>query len=128
MLAMSHYKVSDVLPIQNLVENLIWNILIEKQSKRSINQITMGLLFLQLMNFTDKLYVGKTNFEEELMIKLLSFIEKIIRRVVLLILPIYFIVYPSLVKPYDKKNYRENIYPTKANQEVRSSSLSTYYN
>jgi AraC-like DNA-binding protein/mannose-6-phosphate isomerase-like protein (cupin superfamily) len=71
-----HYKVSDVLPIQNLVENLIWNILIEKQSKRSINQITMGLLFLQLMNFTDKLYVGKTNFEEELMIKLLSFIEE----------------------------------------------------
>ena len=49
-----HFKVADVLPIQNLVENLIWTIMNNQQNKRSINQITMGLLFLQLMNHIDK--------------------------------------------------------------------------
>lgn len=71
-----HFKVSDVLPIQNLIENLIWTIMNEQQNKRSINQITMGLLFLQLMNHTDKLSVGKNQYDEELTIQILRFIEE----------------------------------------------------
>ena len=49
-----HFKVTDVLPIQNLIENLIWTIQNNQQNNRSINQVTMGLLFLQLMNHTDR--------------------------------------------------------------------------
>lgn len=71
-----HFKVADVLPIQNLVENLIWTIMNNQQNNRSINQITMGLLFLQLLNYTDKMSVGKNQYEQELTIKLLSFIEE----------------------------------------------------
>lgn len=47
------FKVADVLPVQNLVENLIWTILNRQQNKRSINEITMGLLLLQLINHMD---------------------------------------------------------------------------
>ena len=50
-----HFKVADVLPVQNLIENLIWTIKNDSLNKRSINQITMGLLFVQLLNNTDNL-------------------------------------------------------------------------
>jgi AraC family transcriptional regulator, L-rhamnose operon regulatory protein RhaS len=71
-----HFKVSEVLPIQNLLENLIWTIMNNQQNNRSINQITMGLLFLQLMNHTDKVSVGKNQYEQELTIRILRFIEE----------------------------------------------------
>ncbi len=50
-----HFKVSEVLPVQNLIENLIWTLLNNTSNKRNINQTTMGLLFMQLLNHTDKL-------------------------------------------------------------------------
>lgn len=48
-----HFHVSRILPIQNLVENLIWSLVNRQPNRRNINQTTMGLLFLQLMNYTD---------------------------------------------------------------------------
>ena len=71
-----HFKVADVLPIQNLVENLIWTILNNQQNKRSINQFTMGLLFLQLINYTDKVEVGKDHFDQELILSVYRFVEE----------------------------------------------------
>ena len=71
-----HFKVADVLPIQNLVENLIWSILNEQMEKRSINQITMGLLILQLMNMSEKLYTGKGNASNEVLLKVYRYIEE----------------------------------------------------
>ncbi len=68
-----HFKVADILPIQNLVENLIWTLLNSVSNKRSINQTTMGLLILQLINYTDRL--SYINEEDELVIKVLSYIE-----------------------------------------------------
>ena len=50
-----HFHVSEVLPIQNLVENLIWSLVNRQPNRRNINQTTMGLLFLQLLNHTDKI-------------------------------------------------------------------------
>lgn len=71
-----HFKVSEVLPIQNLVENLIWTLMNNQHNKRSINQITMGLLFLQLMNYTDKAAVGRKNSEQELLLSVFRYIEE----------------------------------------------------
>ena len=50
-----HFKVSDVLPVQNLIENMIYSLLNRKENDQKINQITMGLLFLQLEQYTDKI-------------------------------------------------------------------------
>jgi AraC-like DNA-binding protein len=71
-----HFKVKEVLPIQNLVENLIWTILNSQQNKRKINQSTMGLLLLHLMNHTDKVTVGKNHSEQELLLSVLRFVEE----------------------------------------------------
>lgn len=71
-----HFRVSGVLPIQNLVENLIWTIRNNQQNKRSINQVTMGLLFLQLMNHTDKVESGRDNLDQGLMLAVLRYIEE----------------------------------------------------
>ncbi len=50
-----HFHVSGILPIQNLVENLIWSLMNRQPNRRNINQTTMGLLFLQLLNHTDRI-------------------------------------------------------------------------
>lgn len=71
-----HFQVADVLPVQNLVENLIWTIMNNQQNKRSINQTTMGLLFLQLLNYTDKIATGGRQTEEDIVLKILRFVEE----------------------------------------------------
>lgn len=48
-----HCQVTDILPIQNLIENMIWSIVNKQPNNRNINQTTMGLLFLQLINYTE---------------------------------------------------------------------------
>ena len=50
-----HFAVSHVIPVQNLVENLIWILLQETVNKRKMSQLTMALLFLQLVGYTENL-------------------------------------------------------------------------
>ena len=54
-----YFKVSNVLPIQNLIENLLYTLISDVTAKRNVITITMGLLFLELINHTDKLYTDK---------------------------------------------------------------------
>jgi AraC-like DNA-binding protein len=69
-----HFKVSGILPIQNLIENLLWALIYNPQSKRNINQITMGLLLIQLLNHTDKLVYERR--EDRAIMELLRYIEE----------------------------------------------------
>jgi AraC-like DNA-binding protein len=71
-----HFKVADIIPIQNLVENMIWTIWNRQPNKRSINQITMGLLFLQLMNCTDLMETNTENGRQKLTIDVLRYVEE----------------------------------------------------
>lgn len=71
-----HFKVADVLPVQNLLENLIWSIWNKQPNKRSINQVTMGLLFLQLINYTDRMETGTGSGKQRMMIDVLSYVEE----------------------------------------------------
>ncbi len=71
-----HFKVGDVLPIGNLLENLIWSIWNRQPNKRSINQVTMALLFLQLMNHTERMETNAENQPKRLMIEVLGYIEE----------------------------------------------------
>ena len=50
-----YFDVSEVRPIQNLLENLLWILIQETPNKRKMSQMTMALLFLQLMGHTDTL-------------------------------------------------------------------------
>ncbi len=70
-----YFQVADVLPIQNLIENLIWTLTKgASPNRRSICQTTMGLLFMQLLGFTDRL-VSATS-EEAAIVKVLRYIEE----------------------------------------------------
>lgn len=69
-----HFKVAQILPVQNLVENLIWSIHNRQPNRRSMNQFTMGLLFLQLMNHMDRMETDAVG-EEQLVISVLRYIE-----------------------------------------------------
>lgn len=69
-----HFKVANVLPVQNLMENLIWTLTNNATNKRNINQTTMGLLFMQLLNHTDKLvYESK---EDKAIMNIFRYIEE----------------------------------------------------
>ena len=71
-----YFHVADVLPIQNLVENMVWTIFYDMGNKRSCNQITMGLLLLQLLNYMDKMETGSSRFDTELTGNVLKYIEE----------------------------------------------------
>ena len=68
-----HFKVSGVLPIQNLVENLLWTLLSAEKDDSAVNQVTMALLFMQLMDRADTL--AYESREEEAILKVLRYIE-----------------------------------------------------
>lgn len=69
-----HYQVADVLPIQNLVENLMLDILAKQPGSHNICSLTMGLLFLQLLNVTERIQTGA--LEQKLVIAVLREIEE----------------------------------------------------
>lgn len=71
-----HFRVSDVLPVQNLVENMVWTLLHDQPGKRSINQVTMGLLFLHLMHCTDKISHTLESYDQKLIFQVLKYIEE----------------------------------------------------
>lgn len=69
-----HFKVSDILPVQNLVENLLYTLIENRGSKRNVSQVTVALLFLHLMNHTDRLEILKK--ENALIIEVFRYIEE----------------------------------------------------
>lgn len=71
-----HFQVADVLPVQNLVENMVWTLLNDQPGKMAINQVTMGLLFLQLMHYTDKISHSLEDFDQKLVFQILKFIDE----------------------------------------------------
>ena len=68
-----HFHVTDVLPIQNLIENLLFTLLEEIPNRRGILQMTMGLLFAQLLNHTESL--SFSSGEQSAVVAVLRYIE-----------------------------------------------------
>lgn len=70
-----YFQVADVIPIQNLMENLIRTLLgSPTPNRRSICQNTMGLVFMQLLNYTDRL--ASQTAEETAIVHVLRYIEE----------------------------------------------------
>ena len=70
-----YFHVADVLPIQNLIENMIWSLLHNQINKRSCNQLTMGLLFLHLLNNMEKMVTGGKAYHQEFEVQVLNYVE-----------------------------------------------------
>lgn len=69
-----HFKVEGILPIQNLIENLIWTLINNVPNRRNINQTTMGLLIMQLINHTDRLVYESR--EDKALMDIFRYIEE----------------------------------------------------
>lgn len=71
-----HFQVRDELPIQNLIENLIYSLVTGQKNSRNINQTTMGLLFILLQNQSDKINKNDpAQYEQNLIFTALKYIE-----------------------------------------------------
>ena len=68
------FNVSKVEPIQNLIENLLYSLISDTIHRQSIDSLTFTLLFMQLLEHTDKLLVSQK--EQELTVKVLRYIEE----------------------------------------------------
>jgi len=68
-----HFDVSGIQPVQNLVENLLWILLHETPNKRKMSQMTMALLFLQLLGHTETLL--DTAGEDAAVFQVLRYVE-----------------------------------------------------
>ena len=68
------FHVAELLPVQNLIENLLYTLLEDTPNKRGILQMTMGLLFAQLMNHTEALQFETQ--EQNAVISVLRYVEE----------------------------------------------------
>lgn len=115
-----HFQVAHVLPVQNLVENMVWTLLNQIPNKRSMNQYTMGLLFLHLMHHTDKIRHTSQSYEQQLMFQILGYIDENYREGELTFLAremnvdLYWL--SRTVKRLTGKNYKELLQIKRLNQ------------
>lgn len=68
-----HFKVSGILPLQNLAENLIWNLINNIPNQRKINESTMALLFSQLLNNANEAEYSRD--DSNIILKVLAYVD-----------------------------------------------------
>lgn len=71
-----HFRTKGIVPIENLLENIIWSILHKKYTNRSIDQLSMGLLFLHLSSHLNSLTIGESSYKNELTLKIYHYIDE----------------------------------------------------
>lgn len=72
-----HFKVAEVLQIQNLLENIIYSLVTGKGDQSRINQTTMGLIFLYLIDSVQYVEMRLPNqYENMIAMTTLDYIEQ----------------------------------------------------
>ena len=71
-----HFDTKNILPVQNIIENMIWTIIEKPRSVNTLNKLSMGLLFLNLLNFCTSINQGCENqYEQQLVYAALKYID-----------------------------------------------------
>lgn len=116
-----HFQAKDILPVQNLMENMIWTLIHKKNGTNTINQTTMGLLFMNLSMFTDMInQINPNHSEQRLVFSILKYIESNYRDGTLteiaedLKQPTYFV--SRLLKKHTGSNFKELLQQRKLQQ------------
>ena len=116
-----HFQAKDILPVQNLLENMIWTLLHKKSGTNTMNQTTMGLLFLNLSMFADTINQDDPNqYEQNLVFSVLKYIETHYKNGSLTEIaeemkqPAYYI--SRLLKKYTYSNFKELLQQRKLQQ------------
>lgn len=118
-----HFQAKEILPIQNLIENMLWNLIDRKPGTNTINQITMGLIFMNLSVFADSIMQHQGgNYEQELIFQILKYIETHYKSGTLtdisaeIKLPSYYV--SRLLKKYTGHTFKELLQQQKLQQAV----------
>lgn len=71
-----YFPAKSILTIQNLIENMLWTLVNKKPGTNTINQITMGLIFMNLSVFADSILPDQAgSYEQDLIFRILKYIE-----------------------------------------------------
>lgn len=70
-----HYALDDVLPVRNLVENLIWSILFEEQVDEQINKVTMAALLMNISRHSDRVVEDNSDPQHAVVAEVLKEVE-----------------------------------------------------
>lgn len=118
-----HFRAKNILPIQNLIENMLWTLIDKKPGTNTINQITMGLILMNLSLFADSMFQGRTgNYEQDMIFRVLKYIETHYKAGTLadisgrLRLPTYYV--SRLLKKYTGHTFKELLQQQKLQQAV----------
>jgi AraC-like DNA-binding protein len=68
-----HFEIADIRPLQNLVENLLVILMDDIPNRQRLSQMTMSLLFMQLVGYTETLRNDEQ--EDAAVLKALQYIE-----------------------------------------------------
>ena len=69
-----HFKAKDILPVENLIENMLWTLIEKKPHTNTIVSVTMGLILMNLSTFSEIPESGD-DYEHALVYKVLKYIE-----------------------------------------------------
>lgn len=118
-----HFQAIDILPIQNLIENLIWSLQNSQPGRRNINQTTMGLLFLHLLNHSDQINRDEpSQYEQHLVFTVLKYIDNNYRSATLseisgqLHVPAYSL--SKIIKKYSGHTFKQLLQVKRLNQSA----------
>ena len=76
LLSFLHFSAKDILPVQNLLENMIWTIYEKHPATNTVIQTTMGLLLMNLSSFAENINKGLPDrYEENMVFTVLKYIE-----------------------------------------------------
>lgn len=71
-----HISARNIPPVLNLLENMIWTIFADQKNTYTINQTTMGLVFMNLSVFAEKINsASPEQYEQSLVFTVLQYIE-----------------------------------------------------
>jgi AraC-like DNA-binding protein/quercetin dioxygenase-like cupin family protein len=71
-----HFRLQDILPARNLLENMIWSLMVEKKCRQEINQATMSMLIMELLHDADKVESHDAiQYEEQIALTAYQYLE-----------------------------------------------------
>ncbi len=69
-----YFKAKDILPVENLIENMLWTLIEKKPHTDTIVSVTMGLILMNLSTFSEIPESGG-DYEHTVVFKVLKYIE-----------------------------------------------------
>lgn len=116
-----HFRAKDLLPIRNLIENMIWTLIHKTTGTNTINQTTMGLLFMNLSRFAQSINQQSSGqYEQNLVFLILKYIESHYKDGTLSAIaaelgqPTYYL--SRILKKYTGSNFKELLQQRKLQQ------------